>query len=665
MAPTVDGRSDQDQADSVDDEHLTRTITALEPRLREFILVLAVGGDVELWRPDGDIEVDDGILGEAQAAGLVTEDGTLIESVRNTILTTVAGHRVRAIQRKIVDALVVDGRLLSDRARSLARGGLVDLRIARVLEREGDRLLLVAPDHAAELYEEAIGAGADSRALAARRAQVAWAAGDLDTAGRIVDDHLADDSAPDRGRAIDVGAAVWASRGMLGRSSELYRWHGTEMAATSAAFAAVAMIGAGDRNGAAAMLASAGSSSPTVVSVAASLMAQGVRDSLEGSGVQALPTLIRASDMMTASGAVVPVPESPAALAALVAIQGGDVAVAGSVLEEALERAQGGAAARTRLLLLRGWVAMLEDRVADARAAVAEADAGDGRLTARDELLSRALAVGIARRTDAVAELTGAWRRAHDSILHVAIDLFDLLPVGELVVASARLGESDKVRYQLDEAWNLLERLGSPLLWCVPLHWASVQAAILAGEPRSLAPDAAALVRAGEHSRPAAMMSTAGRAWLDVLAGRVDAAAVDDAARGLATVGLGWDGARLAGHAAARAADRKEMSRLLACARELRRAGLDPSATDTPASDPAQLHGDGSVGRPELSSREREVAQLVLQGKNYREIGETMFISPRTVEHHMERIRHRLAATSRSEMLAQLRVVLGDEDGVL
>ncbi len=48
----------------------------------------------------------------------------------------------------------------------------------------------------------------------------------------------------------------------------------------------------------------------------------------------------------------------------------------------------------------------------------------------------------------------------------------------------------------------------------------------------------------------------------------------------------------------------------------------------------------------------------MLQGKTYAEIGETIFISPRTAEHHIAHIRRRLGATSRSDLIAKLRVVV-------
>jgi DNA-binding CsgD family transcriptional regulator len=59
-----------------------------------------------------------------------------------------------------------------------------------------------------------------------------------------------------------------------------------------------------------------------------------------------------------------------------------------------------------------------------------------------------------------------------------------------------------------------------------------------------------------------------------------------------------------------------------------------------------------------LSDREREVAELLLLGMPYRDIGSQLFISAKTVEHHVARIRRRLGADSRSEMLSMLRAML-------
>ena len=52
---------------------------------------------------------------------------------------------------------------------------------------------------------------------------------------------------------------------------------------------------------------------------------------------------------------------------------------------------------------------------------------------------------------------------------------------------------------------------------------------------------------------------------------------------------------------------------------------------------------DGSLTR-----REKEGAELVAAGLTNRQIGERLFISWRTVEGHLERIRHKLGARSRT-----------------
>ncbi|MHA6694988.1 LuxR C-terminal-related transcriptional regulator [Homoserinimonas sp. A520] len=636
--------------------------------LRELLLALAVGFDLSGRLPpnlEGDGARVDDLMTRARAAGLVLAHGRLVPLVRQALLETTPAYRVRSLQLALVDAVLAEGRPLGDVAEALARAGLRDPRVATTLERAGDSALSTRPAVAFTLYDEAGAAGCDELSIAARRAQAASALGDLDLAARILDDLLTRENAPDLIRAVDVAAAVWAQRGMLQRSAEIYGWLGPDRIGSSAPLAAVAMIGVGDPEGADAMLAAAPtSSSPTLVSVAVSLMGQGLRSSVSGSVDAALPALIRASDMMTASGVVTPVPELPAALATLVALHSGELPVADSILERALAGEQGGSATRQRLQLLRSWVAMNADRSELARAGIDQAMADARRLTPRNELLFRALEVGLARRADDAPALVRAWQRARESLLHVPIDLFSLMPLGELMVTATRLRDSAWLQAPLAEAWALLDRLGNPPLWSVPLHWSAVQSAILADRPKELVPHAAALVRASADSHLASVLAAAGRAWVAVRAGQFEVAAVEEAARGLASVGLTWDGSRLAGHAAARTAERKDMARLLACARSLR----PSTATMSASAQPHQSVGTtaagvaGSRDKAGLSAREREVARLVLEGNTYEEIGETIFISPRTVEHHVARIRRQLGVATRSEMLAELRVVLG-EDG--
>jgi DNA-binding NarL/FixJ family response regulator len=53
-----------------------------------------------------------------------------------------------------------------------------------------------------------------------------------------------------------------------------------------------------------------------------------------------------------------------------------------------------------------------------------------------------------------------------------------------------------------------------------------------------------------------------------------------------------------------------------------------------------------------LTTREREVAQLIAQGKTSREIAEALVITERTVDTHADRIRVKLGLHSRAEIVA-------------
>jgi DNA-binding CsgD family transcriptional regulator len=76
-------------------------------------------------------------------------------------------------------------------------------------------------------------------------------------------------------------------------------------------------------------------------------------------------------------------------------------------------------------------------------------------------------------------------------------------------------------------------------------------------------------------------------------------------------------------------------------ARELRRLGRRVTAR--------QRRGGGE-GLDVLSGREREIAELVADGRTNREIGAELFLSEKTVEGHLTRVFGKLAVSSRAEL---------------
>ena len=57
----------------------------------------------------------------------------------------------------------------------------------------------------------------------------------------------------------------------------------------------------------------------------------------------------------------------------------------------------------------------------------------------------------------------------------------------------------------------------------------------------------------------------------------------------------------------------------------------------------------------EFSRSQKDVAQYIVDGPTHKEIGAQLYISPKTVEHHVAKIRQKLGASTRAEMLAALR----------
>ncbi|MFB9925578.1 LuxR C-terminal-related transcriptional regulator [Amycolatopsis halotolerans] len=430
------------------------------------------------------------------------------------------------------------------------------------------------------------------------------------------------------------------------QNGESYRWVGP---GAVDAFATIALVGTGQTtDGQAVATVPMPGVAPTLFTGAAARTASGIVESVFGCGTEALPTLVGAAAMLEPAVGGAPLPDSPAALAALAGLHAGELALAESVLERALASSVGGDLLATRHRLLLGWVAMTGGHLA---AATEHRDAVAGtKLEARDELFFATLELGLARRASDLVGLQQSWERAYQASMRQQVDLFTLLPLGELAIAAARTGAHAKLSRRLERAHAMLDRLDNPPLWTVSLCWHELHAAITTEDRATAERQLAALNRFADCGRYPAALARAAGCWLAVLSGTFDPGEISAAAAELHELDLCWDAARLAGQAAIRTSDRKAMVQLLEAARQFQgTTGRLESSTPTPGA---------ATGLSALSERELEVARLVVDGLTYKQAGSKLFISGKTVEHHMARIRGKLGAADRRELLATLRELL-------
>ncbi len=310
-----------------------------------------------------------------------------------------------------------------------------------------------------------------------------------------------------------------------------------------------------------------------------------------------------------------------------------------------------------------------------------------------DELDAVALAVraAIARRSGDVAAAAAVARQLTRLLSALEVDLLNLDAVTELLVLARRFAPPT-VADEFDEAIaSFLARLGSPPAWSARWHWARLEVAIASGVgTRGSAVTAAGPAGVADPGRDAgvdpgtvdgpevsgpgfealrepvralveiaavlpgiSVLADAAEVWVEVLTAVPDAARIDHAVRQLQVAGFVWEAAQLAGQAAIRVDDAVLAKSLLGQARSLRGGGQSSAANAAPAASAGR--DDGAVTPAGLSDREVEVARLVLNGLTHKAIGATLYISPKTVEHHVAHIRQKLGATNRAEFLAALR----------
>ncbi|MFD6195459.1 isoniazid response ATPase/transcriptional regulator IniR [Mycobacteriaceae bacterium NPDC060252] len=590
------------------------------------------------------------LLDEALASGLVPGPGQIsfASRVHGCSARLLGAARHLDLERSLLRTQLQIGSVSADLALALVAHGLRDPAIAGLLSdwaaTESD------PFSAADLYRAALTAGAEPGPLRVPLAESLARAGDLAAAAAQADAALTAADPAHRAAAVRIAAAIACHNGDSGQAAALYDWLGSDLDSQTALSAAPVFVGTGQLASARKVLEDNVGAPPTTSATATRNAAMGVIASVEDRSQEALSLLGQAVTQQPSTSSFTP--DSTVALAALTMLHGGDTARARGILTEAIRTDQPHDVFAVRHRLLTAWIAMLSG---DLSAATQWLPGAEIELSRRDRLFAASLRTGIARRHGDTGPLRQHWQASMDALSAYSIDLYTLLPVGELWVAAARLRTLDAMTHHVDRAFAVLAQLGNPIAWSAPLRWAGVHAAILTNSPESLAPHGQALAAAAGSSPYARTLATAGRTWLRVLANQVDGTEVDSAARMLADAGLGWDATRLASQAALHANDPKVAAAMLALARDLRA----PSApTDSPDGITPASSAPHSPTSTRLSDREREVAELLLRGLPYRDIGAQLFISAKTVEHHVARIRRRLGAESRSDMFSMLRAIL-------
>jgi DNA-binding CsgD family transcriptional regulator len=647
-------------------EAIRAEVDQLPPPARTVLTALSAGADLD----DDLLERVTGVprdqLGESidllRAAGLLVpgrEDIVPVVAAAVSELTPVADRR--RFHARLAQALAERGAPPMQAAEHLAAAEAQGRDAADAYVAAAEALLSESPELARQWFERAAAAGAPPLSIAAGQAEAAALDGDVASALRVADLAGSDPQSAGRDRARAVVAALLPGRGFWRRSAaahaELATGEGPR-ADTAALLAALGALVAGgveatpsgaggasaDPSGLAAQVAAARARLPVPAPLeleALALTAEGLLATIGEAAGGALAPFLEGAELLESAHGRLVLPDTPHALGATVALALGELTPAEHLLTRALDRGVGGPLLRDRHRLLLGWLGLRSGRWAVAQSALDEVR--DRPLTPRDQLLAAAIEAGLARRAGDLARLGQAWARAEGVLLHQPADVASLDVIGELAIAASRLGLWERIAGKARELGDVVRGLGSPPLWVLPLRWVGLQVA-LAGDDGEATARRAAEVEAVAPVHPRLQgLADAAQAWVAILGGDVDVTHVGAAAEALQKLGLTWEASRLTGQAAIRSGDPSTTRSLLEHARDLKAALPSAEQPEVP------------TGESVLSEREQTVAQYVVDGLTHKEIGAQLYISPKTVEHHVAKIRQKLGASTRAEMLAALR----------
>lgn len=547
------------------------------------------------------MDLPDEVLGGGAAMRALTEAGLLvpggermIPALAEVVLGELSPPERRSLHESVARTMLATGADPVATATQLRAARIRTPAAARAYLRAGEQTRFSDPTAALSWFDDAADAGADPAEVAPGRAEAATLLG------------LSTDVEPGAGRLALVAGAAAAHDGRTARAADALL-----TAPPPGPLLAVPLLVATGR------LAEARveGTGPLARFAAAALVAAEDPEA-------AVPLLIEAAEDVERAAPTAVLPDTPHAIGAVVAVAVGDLATAEHLLTRALAAGVGGPAGAERHRLLLAWARMRAGRYDTALAELRR----DTELPGRERLLRAAISAGIARRRGDIAGLHAVWDAVEPVLARRAVDLWQLEAVEELLVAAARL----RHRRRIEPVLAALDGIVPPA-WRPALGWLRVQVAVADNDPETVA-----------AQRISGTLGEAAALWAAVLRGEgVDPDTVADLTERLADRQLPWEASRLAGQAAITTTDPAAARRLLERAREL--------------SEPDKATSADSAG---LSEREIEVARMVLAGSTHREIGAQLYISPKTVEHHVARIRGKLGATSRAELLAMLREIV-------
>lgn len=561
-----------------------------------------------------------------RAGGLVDRDGKLIAALRVAVLVDLTTDERSAIHDRLALSL---NRHQPDQALQhlLSGSGSVEGTAETLLQAAASRRSS-DPKQALELADQAERAGVSQADLAQVRAEAAFALGSPDALRHL--ENVPNPDAPD---------AALLGFGIDQRDLRFEKAAGRPLSGDLAApLLGLARILVAEPYG---------ESLEEVLTPQRQLfgdLGRGLGQVVKGASSDALDIFARAGDDFDRVQPQAPVGVTPQAIGGTAALLLGDVVGADVLFTQAVESNAGGAGEAVTHRLLQAYARLVAGEFSESLEAVRAGEDEDW--PHRDRFLLAVLDAALARRSGDTTRLRDAWARAEPVLVRqsgswLLSDLFI-----ELLAAGARVGGWRRVQPVAETL--VLQGLSLPSEGPGPTsaHWLNLQLG-LALEDSNRVREAAKHLADQTPTDPRALARIdAGQLWSRIQdRGTADSAieeetvvAVSDR---LSAVGDDWEASRLLGQAALDVSDATLARRLLELAR-------------AKASEPTDDAGDGLLALG-LSEREAEVARLVAEGRTHKEAGAQLFISPKTVEHHVARIKQKLGATSRAELLATVR----------